>query len=54
MLPITNNLIKKTFKLGEQILNMGEVPRGLFIVKKGYCKVGIDRIKPLEIDNEQY
>ena len=54
LLPITNNLIRKKFKLGEKIHHAGEVPQGLFIVKKGYCKVGIDQIVPLEVDEETY
>ena len=54
LLPITNNLISRKYKLGELILLAGEVPQGLYIVKKGYCKVGIDITKPVEIDNERY
>ena len=54
LLPITSNLIKKKYKLGEQILLAGEVPKGLYIIKEGYCKVGIDVIRPMQVDTERY
>ena len=54
LLPITSNLIKKKYKLGEQILQAGEVPKGLYIIREGYCKVGIDVIRPTQVDTERY
>ena len=48
LLPITNNLVRKTYKLGEVILFKGEVPEGLYLVRSGVCKVGVDQITPLQ------
>ena len=48
LLPITNNLVRKRFKLGEVILFKGEVPLGLYLIKSGFCKVGVDQIKPIK------
>jgi len=45
LLPIANNLVEKKFKLGEFILNAGEVPTGLYLIKKGFCRVGLPEIK---------
>ena len=42
------------YKLGEQILLAGQVPKGLYIIKEGYCKVGIDVIRPVQVDTERY
>lgn len=32
LLPICNNLIRRTYKLGQQILVAGQVPQGLYII----------------------
>ena len=48
LLPITNNLVRKRFKLGEVILFKGEVPLGLYLIKSGFCKVGVDQLKPIK------
>ena len=53
LLPITNNLVRKRFKLGEIILFRGEVPQGLYLIKYGACKVGIDQIKPLKSSSRE-
>ena len=42
LLPITNNLVRKRYKLGEIILFRGEIPLGLYLIKSGACKVGVD------------
>lgn len=49
MLPIINKLKSKKFKLGQQILVAGRVPQGLYIIKSGYCKVGIVKHVPYDL-----
>ena len=53
LLPITNNLVRKTFKLGEVILFAGEVPLGLYLIKSGFCKVGVDRVRVKREEKEE-
>lgn len=47
LMPIANNLELRTFSLGEVILKAGEVPKGLYFIKKGTCRVGltVDKLK---------
>jgi len=52
-LSIVNKLISKKFKLGEQILIAGQVPQGLYIVKEGYCKVGLVMHRPHELKGQE-
>ena len=51
-LSIVNKLISKTYKLGQQILDAGQIPQGLFVVKRGYCKVGQVKFEPYEISGQ--
>jgi CRP-like cAMP-binding protein len=44
-MPIANNLELRKYGLGDVILKAGEVPRGLYFVKKGMCRVGLDVTK---------
>lgn len=44
ILPLANSIQKKKFTLGQFILKEGEVPEGLYILVKGQCKVGSERI----------
>ena len=47
LMPIANNLELKKYSLGEVILKAGEVPKGLYFIKKGCCRVGlsVDRLR---------
>ena len=49
LLPISNKLTIKKFKLGQPILLAGKVPQGLYIIQKGFCKVGIIKNVPYEV-----
>ncbi len=58
ILPLANTLVKKTYQLGQYILKEGEVPQGLYIVVKGQCKVGSEKLnirttKKLEFEKFQ-
>ena len=44
LLPLANAIVKRTYKFGEFILKEGDVPQGLYIVIKGQCRVGSERI----------
>lgn len=44
ILPLANSIQKKKYALGQYILREGEVPEGLYIVVKGQCKVGSERM----------
>ena len=48
-LSIVNKLVSRKYRLGQKILNAGEVPSGLFIVKQGYCKAGVVVYRPYEV-----
>ena len=49
LLPISNKLTIKKFKLGQSILLAGKVPQGLYIIQKGFCKVGIIKNVPYQV-----
>ena len=38
------NLVTKTFKYGEYLVKQGQVPKGLFLILKGQCRVLSTRI----------
>lgn len=40
ILPLANSISYKKYSLGEYILKEGEVPKGLYMVMNGQCKVG--------------
>ena len=50
LLPISNKLTIKKFKLGQPILLAGKVPQGLYIIQKGFCKVGIIKNVAYHVD----
>jgi CRP-like cAMP-binding protein len=43
-MPIACNMIPVTFNFGEYIIKEGDVPKGLYIIKSGQCKVASMRI----------
>ena len=51
-MPIACNMIPKSFSFGEFILKEGEIPKGLYLIKSGQCKVGSTRIaeRPIKGD----
>ncbi|CDW85001.1 camp-dependent protein kinase regulatory subunit [Stylonychia lemnae] len=44
LLPLANNLITETYRLGEYILREGQQPKGLYLIFKGQCKVGSEKL----------
>ena len=44
ILPLANSIQKRKYSLGQYILKEGEVPEGLYIIVKGQCKVGSERM----------
>jgi CRP-like cAMP-binding protein len=44
LLPLANNVVQKKFTFGEFIIKEGEVPRGLYMIVKGQCKVGSEKL----------
>jgi hypothetical protein len=52
LMPIACNMIPKSFSFGEFILKEGEIPKGLYLIKSGQCKVGSTRIaeRPIKGD----
>lgn len=44
LLPLANNLRVETYRLGEYILKEGEQPKGLYLIYKGQCKVGAEKL----------
>ena len=44
LLYIAQNIIQRKYKLGEFILAAGETPEGLYLIKKGNCKIGLDEL----------
>ena len=40
LMPLACNLLSKIYSFGEYILKEGEIPKGLYIIKSGQCKVG--------------
>jgi CRP-like cAMP-binding protein len=44
LLPLANNLISETYRLGEYILREGQLPKGLYLINKGKCKVGSEKL----------
>ena len=44
ILPIANSARWKRYALGQYILKQGEVPKGLYIIVKGQCKVGCEKL----------
>jgi CRP-like cAMP-binding protein len=43
-MPIAVNMIPISFNFGEYIIREGEIPKGLYIIKSGQCKVASIRI----------
>ena len=43
-MPIACNMIPKSYSFGEFILKEGEIPKGLYLIKSGQCKVGCTRV----------
>jgi len=58
ILPLANSVVSKKYILGQYILKEGEVPQGLYMVVKGQCKVGSEKLnirskKKLEYEKYQ-
>mmetsp|Transcript_31482 Transcript_31482/g.48154 ORF Transcript_31482/g.48154 Transcript_31482/m.48154 type:complete len:216 (-) Transcript_31482:216-863(-) len=58
ILPLANSVTWKKYSLGQYILKEGEVPKGLYMVVKGQCKVGSEKLnirskKRLEYEKAQ-
>mmetsp|Transcript_30936 Transcript_30936/g.30418 ORF Transcript_30936/g.30418 Transcript_30936/m.30418 type:complete len:112 (-) Transcript_30936:969-1304(-) len=52
-MPIAVNMLPVTYSYGEYIIKEGEVPKGLYIVKSGQCKVASVRMaNRVNMDNE--
>lgn len=47
-MPLACNLQSQYFSFGEYIIKEGEVPKGLYIIKSGQCKVASVRISDRE------
>mmetsp|Transcript_10836 Transcript_10836/g.8058 ORF Transcript_10836/g.8058 Transcript_10836/m.8058 type:complete len:92 (+) Transcript_10836:1308-1583(+) len=43
-MPIAVNMLPVTYSFGEYIIKEGEIPKGLYIVKSGQCKVASVRM----------
>lgn len=43
-MPVACNLQSRTYSYGDYILKEGEIPKGLYIIKNGQCKVASARI----------
>ena len=43
-MPIACNMLPKSFSFGEFILKEGDIPKGLYLIKSGQCKVGSTRV----------
>lgn len=54
MLPIANSVTARTFQLGEYIIKEGEVPKGLYMIVKGLCKVGSEKLMIRSKHNVEY
>lgn len=44
LMPIACNMMPYEFSFGEYIIKEGELPKGLYIIKSGQCKVASTRI----------
>lgn len=44
LLPIANCVVQKKYGIGEYIIKEGEVPRGLYMIVRGQCIVGSQKI----------
>ena len=44
ILPIANSAKWMRYSLGQYILKEGDVPQGLYIIVKGQCKVGCEKL----------
>lgn len=50
---IAANLVPKTFKYGEFLVKQGQVPKGLFVILKGQCRVLATRIAERPLNSAQ-
>lgn len=48
LMPVACNIQIKTFSFGEYIVREGEIPKGLYLIKSGQCKVASARIAERE------
>lgn len=44
LLPIANCVVQKKYGIGEYIIKEGDVPRGLYMIVRGQCIVGSQKI----------
>jgi CRP-like cAMP-binding protein len=44
LLPLANSITPQKYKLGDYILKEGEVPKGLYLIYQGQCKVGGEKL----------
>lgn len=53
-MPIACNMIAQKFNFGEYVLKEGEIPKGLYILKSGQCKVSSTRIAHRTISKNEF
>jgi len=51
LMRIAANLVPKTFRYGEYLVRAGEVPKGLYLVLQGQCRVLQTRVAHRPIDD---
>lgn len=54
ILPIANSAKWQRYSLGQYILKEGEVPQGLYIIVKGQCKVGCEKLNVRSTKKVEY
>jgi len=53
LIPIACNMETRTYTFGEYLIKKGEIPKGLFILISGQCKVVAKRIGSRQLGNTQ-